>query len=656
MTIDIDSLTAPELAALIARWNKAYYNGMPAVSDLAWQEARDRLKKLDPENPILKEIGAKVDSDTPLKKRKHGIPMGSLSNAFEAEEISAWLKRVDKLSLEAGIKPPTAYVGQPKLDGFSLDLRYKDGVLVRAITRGDGIEGEDVTHNARLVPSIPKTLPEAASLFVRGEAVVHKNELNEFFPGAANTRNAAAGTMRRLDSAGAEHLRFYAFNVVDGNTGEPVAKNEQASMEFLEAWGFTVAPTLTIQKDSREELEIALIAYWALSKEMRERYPYDCDGAVIKVSNHKKCLALGESDSCPRGMLATKWRGTMVGEGTIVAVENQVGRSGAITPVAIFNPAVAVGGVMVTRSTLANWSIVENLGLCIGSKVVVERRGEVIPGVNKVISTPDGAPPICRPENCPCCGEGTVEDGPRQLCTNVDCPARVTRAILNFIAKMGIMYLAAETVDKLMCLDGPLQSIPDIYKLTTDQIGEVSGFAMAEKIKAEIDKSRTCTLDKVIGAVGIPGLGQTDAAKLVSGLGILSISEFVNVCSADAPWRPIKGIGPEKIQKVVRGAELRKDMLLELETHVTITQAAVGTGPLAGVKFCITGSTEIGRDELIRIFTGAGGIWSSSVTNDTKYLVMADANSTSIKAQAARKKGVSVISEVEALTMVGYTG
>lgn len=667
---NVQDVTAANLALELAAANRAYYDGGQPMPDAYYDQLKEMLRAADPTHPLLREVGAPVNPKSALKKVRHRIPMGSLDNAFEEVDIRQFLKRVDKLLAEAQRSSCTALVVQPKMDGFSIDLCYEAGVLAQAITRGDGVEGEDVTHNMMKARGVPLTLSERVDMSVRGEVVIHRKAFAKHFAGEANTRSSAAGTARRLDGARAQHLQFYAFSAVNHDGSAP-AKTEQKLVERLNALGLRTAPSELISSDDSDDLAAQLLALWQLWSVKRADMPFDCDGAVAKVSNVAKSTACGtnESTGCPRGMLAMKWRGSMVATAKVVGVENSIGRTGAITPVAILDP-VECGGVKISRVSLANWDEVARLGVGHGAFVLVERAGEVIPKVTKVL-TP-GAAVFQRPNNCPSCDHVTVADGPRQLCLWPDCPGKAFRKVYHWVTQRAIMHLGEAAVDALMALDGPVQRAADLYTVDEKALTAACGGAvMARKVAASLEASRDITLPDLLGSIGVPGLGTTDALKLCRGLGLRAVSD---VQSPNGPYvfdrdgipmfdasqiALVPGFAAEKAAKVHAGLVAWTDDILALSKHMRVTpppDAANAKGPLAGQKFCITGPTELPRPVLKKIMADAGGEWHSSVVRGLHLLVMAESDSQSIKAKAARAQGVRTISEREALDLAGYGG
>ncbi len=642
------------LAEAVAQANRAYFDGVPTMTDEAYDALRAELRKADPAHPLLAVVGAPVPA-TALQKARHTIPMGSLANAFDKAGIAAFFKRTSKLMMAAGYEPLTHVTLQPKMDGFSVELVYSAGRLVRAITRGDGAEGEDVTHNLSRAKGVPRALPQAVDLFVRGEVVLHRDEFKQHFPEFANPRNAAAGTARRLDGDRAEWLRFYPFDAVLADGSAP-AKTEGKLVALLEEWGFQPVECEMLTAETTDELCVAVWAAWDAMKGRRDSLAFDIDGYVCKVSSIAKSRACGVTDSCPRGQVAMKWAGTMTARTTICGLDLSVGRTGAITPVGTLRP-VECGGVTITNVSLCNWDEVARLGVGQGAEVIVERAGEVIPKVTAVVGTPDGFAVFTRPTHCPKCQEETYEDGPRQLCVNAECPGRVFRKVLHWVHQLDILHLGEETVDRLMAVDGPVQTIADLYRLTPKQLADAcGGGVMGLKVHQSIEKARHVKLHELIGSVGIPGFGHTDAVKLIRGLRLTSLDGFMRA-TAEA-IAGVRGFGDEKADKITRGRDFHSPLIVDLAAVLDVENPSadgqVATGPLAGCTVCITGATELNRDTLKKILCDAGAEWRSSVVNGLTYLVMADPDSGSVKARAAEAKGVKCISEAAALTMAGY--
>ena len=330
----------------------------------------------------------------------------------------------------------------------------------------------------------------------------------------------------------------------------------------------------------------------------------------------------------------------MTAETTVTGIELGVGFTGRINPTAILAP-VSCGGVTISRASLKNWDEIDRLkGIGIGSVVKIERAGQVIPDIIEVVTESDN--PFKRPTHCPVCNTPTVADGPRQNCPNDDCPAQSFKRVLNWVKGRNILHLGESTLEKLMS-PGPIKDIDDLYKLTEEDLAEVAG-ANASKILAEIDKSRTCTLAQLIGNIGIAGFGERDAAKLDH---VLFLEDNGFSFTNDAI---VAAVGPSKAMTFIHGiSHDRVECLIRLRQQLIVVkpQAKVASG-WTGKSFCITGPTELVRDELKAKIEAGGGIWKSSVSAKLDYLIVADA--TSSKAKVAMKLGVKTMTEAEALS------
>lgn len=661
------------LVATIENAAKAYYRGEDSgMTDAEFDALRDRLKSLFPDHPLLKAVGHGFKASNSLKKVRHSTRMGSLDNCFEAGDISSWVVRIAKLCSESGRPVPMSVAVQPKLDGLSVQLSYRDGVLVQAATRGDGAEGEDVMANAKRAKGVPLHLPRQIDVDVRGEMVITKADFKAHFTDTANTRNAAAGTVRRQDGSRSEHLTFIPFdaNLVDydaATAGANALSDEEADAfdnEFrlqalMTSYGFEWALTLKVEFDANK-----ITKSWEKWKGIRETLPYDVDGCVVKVSGRKTATALGWADTCPRSAFAGKWRGGMVAEAEVIGIEHSVGRTGIITPVAKIKP-TKCGGTTIENLSLMNWDEVNRIEdgttgkatLGVGSVVKIERAGDVIPRVIAVLKACKPQDVFGRPEKCPSCGTQTIVDGPRQRCPNGGaCPAQGFRWVKSWVAKRNIMFLGDETLDRLMAMSGPVAAPSDLYKITRQQVKEgAGGFVMADKILQQIEKSRDCTVAELFGAVGIEGCGMVESQKVVDHLQAETVDA---VLQAGEPAF-VAALGPARGSWFAKGVAEYRDEIVALSTLLRVAKpapkdASKVTKAWEGHTFCATGASELPREALIAIIVAAGGIWKSSVSKNCEYLIIADPSSTSNKAKDARKLGVKLISEADALGMADY--
>lgn len=656
----MSDLTVIQIAAIVADARRHYYRGEPIMSDADYDALEHDLKKLDPDNPVLKTVGAPADNT--LSKVKHRCLMGSLDNAFEESEIKAWHAKVNKMT---GGKVNWLVI-QPKMDGLSVNLHYEDGVLIHAATRGDGKEGEDVTASVMKARGVPRTLPAKVNFDVRCEAMLTKKRFAAHFKaeGYSNERNAAAGTIRRKDATKTEHLLLYAFDVQSHGVVPPdVAerlKFEDTSVELLKEWGFNTVGTARIESDAD-----GLVLNWHAWLSARDGLAYGVDGIVVKVNNRKLQDSCGWSDTCPRGCQALKWRGQMVAETEILGVHNSIGHVGIITPVAKVKP-VECGGVTIENVSLMNWDEVGRIEVAsaktlgIGAIVKIERAGDVIPRVVGIVAQSSG-PRLQPPASCPSCGTPTVMDGPRCTCPNTEkCPGQLFGKVMRWVKGRNILHLGESTVQALMkASGGPVANAADLYKLDVSDLAKATGsLVVARKVFASLEKSRDCTLTQLFGNLGIPGIGESEADKVVLYLKAVEADDVLVV----EDKKLIAAIGDAKGRMFSNGLTAMNEIIEELACGVSpllrIAQPvkadpSKATPEWSGKSFCATGASEIARATLIKIITDAGGTWKGSVVKGLNYLIMADPDSNTVKAKDARAKGVVCISEAQALKWAG---
>ena len=651
-----------ELREELRRHEHLYYVlDKPEITDAEYDAMMRELQRLEAEHPGL------VTADSPTQrvggkpregfvKVAHSSPMLSLDNALNEGEIRDFDRRVRELLGGAAF----CYVAELKLDGLSMAVRYRDGLFQQAITRGDGRTGEDVTENAKTIRSLPLRLKSKLPEFeARGEALITRRSferMNAERSAAslalfANPRNAAAGALRALEPqlTAKRQLDYFAYFLLVN--GEPAMESHWESLEALAAMGFNVNKHRRLCRDLDE-----VLAYFGEWSAERDNLPYEIDGLVIKVDSVAQQRTLGWTAKAPRWAIAFKFPARQ--ERTVLEnIEVQVGRTGILTPVAHLRP-VNVSGVTVTRATLHNEDEIERLGVEIGDTVLVERSGDVIPKVVRVIEPGADRRPFRVPKHCPVCGGDVVrEEGEvASRCINTNCPAKLKQSVLHFAARgvMDIDGMGDALVDQLV--DGGLvRSVADVYKLTLDQLVglERMGQKSAQKILDNIEGSKKQPLPRVLNGLGIPFVGERTAQILADTFGSLDA-----IAGADEEkLQEAEEVGP----KVAHGvheffAEPRNRSLVEQLRgaglqfeHVVRRKAG---GPLAGKVFVLTGTLPIlTREDAKARIEGAGGKVTGSVSKKTDYVVAGEeAGSKLDKAQAL---GVAVIGERELLDMIG---
>jgi DNA ligase (NAD+) len=671
-----DSLTpeihqeAERLRAALHHHNYRYYVlDDPEVSDAEYDRLMQALVGLETRFPQLRT----PDSPTarvgapPLEKfatTRHSVPMLSLENGFDDGDIREFDARIKRL---LAVEAPLRYTAEPKLDGLAVELVYRDGLLVMASTRGDGFSGEVITENVRTIRSVPLRLhpPQGrgipALLEVRGEVFIGRagfRKLNQDRLGAglapfANPRNAAAGSLRQLDSrvTAARPLEIFCYGV-GAAEGRPLACHSD-TLRFLSALGFRINP-LVREKITIEE---ALAFFRRLAAE-RHELPYEIDGMVVKVDRLDFQQALGATARSPRWAIAYKFAALQ--ETTRIRdIQVQVGRTGAITPVAVLEP-ISVGGVTVGRATLHNADEIAKKDIRIGDQVLVQRAGDVIPEVVKALpSLRDGSQrPFQMPGNCPVCGAPVVRlAGEVALrCNNVSCPAQIKEGIRHFAAKGAFdieglgQKLVAQLVDK-----GLIASYADIFQLDAQRLAllERMGTKSAENLVQAIAASRTIPLARFLYALGIRHVGEHVARLLAEhfkGLEALAAASEAQIAAVD-------GVGPVvagSVRAFFSLAENQRSVDALLARGVVIV--APPAGPAAenafeGQRFVLTGTLEsMPRSQAKARIEGLGGTVSASVSAKTRFVVAGSAPGS--KRERAEALGVQVIDEERFLALL----
>lgn len=636
----------------------------PEIRDADFDVLMNELKRLEAEHPEL------ITPDSPTQrvggkpregflKAKHSSPMLSLDNAYSEEELRDWERRVHELSGRADLE----YMCELKLDGMSLALVYSDGHLARGITRGDGNIGEDVTANVRTVRSIPLSISKEklkkngipADFEVRGEMlmpIAAFRKLNEErekqgLAVFANPRNFTAGTVRQLEPSITAQRRMDYFAYMLLKDGQTFFDRQSKTMDALEAAGFKVNPHRKLAKNLDEVWKF--IQGW---EGKRESLPYEIDGIVIKVDRTAWQRELGFTGKAPRWAIAYKF----AARGAITQIEDivpQVGRTGKLTPVAWLKP-VPIGGTTVSRATLHNMDFIEELGVKIGDWVEVERGGDVIPKVVKVVEDkehPRGHKHFEMPEHCPVCG-GNVVRTPGEAdhrCVNANCPAKLQGTILHFASRhvMNIDGLGEALVNQLT-ERGLVKNVADLYRLTKKDLLQLErmGEKSAENVLSEIEASKKLPLERVIYGLGIRFVGERTAQFLAEHFG--SLDAIMNASAEEL--EEVNEVGPRIAESIVEffADEHNRKLVSDLrKAGLTFTGKKKEKGTkLAGKTFVLTGTLERHtRDEAKKMIEDAGGRVSGSVSKKTDYVVAgSDAGS---KLDKARELGVSVIGEAE---------
>ena len=642
---------------------KYYDDDKPEISDYEYDMLMVELRNLESNFPefldkdsLTQKVGGHVKDG--FEKVEHEVPLQSLQDVFSFEEVEEFDKRVRKQAEEKNIE--LSYVVETKIDGLSAALEYKNGILVRGATRGNGIVGEDVTKNLKTIKTIPQKLKENIDITVRGEVFISKKDFEEMNKEReeneeelfANARNAAAGSLRQLDSkiTAKRPLDIYIFNVQKIEGKEFNSHYEE--LQYLEQLGFNVNPVRIYCKNMQEVLDA--INYIG---ENREKLTFGIDGAVVKVDNLKLRGILGTTSKVPKWATAYKYPPEKK-ETILKDIICNVGRTGVITPMAILEP-VKVAGSTISKTTLHNEDFIKEKELKIGDTVVIQKAGDVIPEVVEVVkSKRDGKEVTFQmPEVCPVCGAKAVrEEGESAIrCTGIECPAKLYRNLVHFVSRdaMNIDGLGENIIGQL--LDKKLISnIADIYTLTFEDVSSLkkNGTKFANNLIDSINKSKENDLYRLITALGIRHVGVKAAktlAKKYKNMSNLQSATFESLSC-------VEDIGEIMANSIVEffSQEQTKDLISKLKESGVNMQKIVEEDEddrFEGQTFVLTGSLEdYTREEASNIIERLGGKVSSSVSKKTTYLLAGeDAGSKLTKAQ---KIGVEIITEEEFKKMI----
>ena len=648
---------AAELRAVIEKHNHNYYDlDNPTIEDDEYDALMRELRGIEQQYPELStpdspthRVGGTVSSS--FEKVQHVVQMGSLQDIFSEEEVRAFITAV----MEQGAHEFTV---EPKIDGLSVSLEYQDGVFVRGSTRGDGFVGEDITANLKTIRSIPLRLNDAPEFIeVRGEvymprksfaALCEEQERNGD-PLPKNPRNAAAGSLRQKDSSvtASRKLDIFCFNLQQIR-GKELTTHSQ-SLEYMQSLGFHVIPDYRVVHTADEAVErIREIG------EMRRSLPFDIDGAVVKVNSFALRTEIGATTKVPKWAVTFKYPPEEK-ETTLNEIEINVGRTGALTPVAVFDP-VQLAGTTVSRAILHNQDIITDKDIRVGDRIVVRKAGDIIPEVVRSVSHREGSEPYFIPNVCPICGAEALRDEDEAVirCQNIDCPAQLARSIEHFASRnaMNIEGLGEAIVQQLLD-NGFVHNVADLYELDVQTVMQITGGAKsAENLIASIEGSKKRGLDRLVFALGIRGIGQRAAVLLCEKFGSMeAIMEALplEICSIDGFGQIMADSVYNAMQEPHRIKLIER--LREHGVNMTYDSGKVADD-LAGKTFVLTGTLPtMTRDQAKSLIESHGGKCSGSVSKKTTYVVAGEEAGS--KLTKAQELGITVLSEQELLELIG---
>ena len=653
MNFDDAKKRVSELTDIINYHSRLYYvENNPELEDYEFDRLMQELKKLEEEFPSLispnsptQRVGGEVGNQ--FEKVTHTVQMGSLQDVFSFEQVKEFVERVSQT-----VSSPE-FVVEPKIDGLSVSLEYRNGELARGSTRGDGFVGEDVTANIRTIKSVPLTLTEKIEyLEVRGEVYMPKSsfeklvteqELNDEQP-FKNPRNAASGSLRQKDPniTSKRNLDIFVFNVQQ-IIGKTLVSHKQ-SLDYLKSLGFKVIPEyVKLSNFSDIEKRIREIG------ENRFKLPYDIDGVVIKTDDFSQREQIGYTTKVPKWAVAYKFPPEEK-QTKLIDIEVNVGRTGAITPVAVFEP-ILLAGTSVSRATLHNQDFIDELNISVGDTITVRKAGDIIPEVLNSLNDSTDKTPYRLPEFCPVCGAKAFrEEGESVLrCPNYDCPAQILRSIIHFASKsaMNIEGLGPSNVQAL--LDGKLiHSVADLYDLTKENLLTLERFAekSANNLIEAIEKSKSNSLERLLNGLGIRNIGSASAKLLCQKF--VSLDAIMSAKPDDISR--IEGFGDVMAESVVK--TLSEPHMRSIIEHLkkrgvnTEYHSSVVDNRFEGLTFVLTGTLEsMTRDEAKAIIEKFGGKASGSVSKKTSYVLAGEDAGSKLK--KAQQLGIKIINEQE---------
>ena len=633
----------PELEALIKKHQDLYYNAEPEISDADFDMLWDELRSLDPQNTLF--VTVPKDSADGFPKAEHIIPMGSQEKAADPESFQKWAEKMRF----------SDFLVQYKLDGASMELQYERGRFVRAVTRGDGKIGDDITANVKKMQGVVLELkgdaaPTGASPFsggIRGEVLMTKEVLRLFYPDKKNCRNAANGLMKRKDGNGSEHLEIICYDAVAGTVGKPFTgqapfQTETEKLNWLKMQGFLQVPVT--QCGSVREV----IDYRAYIMDIRSTIPYDIDGLVVK---NDIIDTADLSRARPEKQIAFKFS---LEEAVTALRSVEWSESGVTyTPIALIDP-VQLAGTTVKRANLCNPNMISELNLKIGSRVVVTKRGEIIPKIEALIENPISSVPIEQPSRCTSCGAALRDEGTRLYCPNPTCPKLIHHRIEKWIDTLDIQDFGTTLIQRLFAAQR-LRSVSDLYTLTVEELAalERMGQRSAEKVYRALHTKREIPLPVFVAGFDIDGIGRTMVEKLVDA-GFDTLEKLLAATEED--FAAVYQFGRVLAHALTLGLSEVKDEMLHLtNSGIIVIQASAAQEnlPLAGKSFCFTGElNSLKRKEAEAIVQEKGGAVKSSVTKGLTYLVTNTPDSGSSKNKKAQELGIVIITEEEFLKLL----
>lgn len=640
---DLEKTTPERLGEILIEAKKAYYTtGKPIMDDHTYDTLEEVLKKKSPYHRLFSKVGHE-NFDTGWEKKAHSMPMGSQNKVSSYDDLVHYFELKNKSSpfLQKGAEG--GFLVQPKCDGISLEIEYKNGQLLDAITRGDGHTGDVITQNVVKMKNLVLSLSKDFTGSVRCEIVVTKKDfvkLNEKSEEKySNSRNAASGLSQRLDGKYSELCSLYATDIFVSKEQSRLFSTEIEKIKFLKSLGFTPVESHLCQSFT----EIEKI-YQNFLQETRKSYPYDIDGLVIKINDLEIAHNLGQKNGRPKYQVAYKFPAES-NQSQIKKIVWQVGPLGSITPVAEIEP-VEISGAIINFASLGNYDLVIKKNLNEGDIIEISRRGDVIPHIEKVI-TKVVSGHVEVPQNCPACNTLLVREEKILRCPNIHgCLPQILGSLQLFCHKLDILGLSEKTIQKLYD-SGTVRLPGDFYKLKVSDIKDLEnlGEKSAKNIINQIQNKKNLTLRQIFDSAAIPNFSSARIKQIIEA-GFDTPEKLLNITSSDL--LKTKGFKQILAQKIVDGIKLRHDWIKSILNNVETRQRHVSTNKkLSNLSFAITGTLSKPRQKIVELIENNGGKVLSSVTQKTDYLISNESNSNSSKFVDAKKFGIKIINEEE---------
>ena len=626
--IDLNSLSPQDLGELLMNAKNAYYTtGKPIMDDHTYDTLEAILKQKNPHHRIFTKVG-NPNFDSGFVKKKHLMPMGSQNKVTSQGELKKYFELKN-------IPHEQEYLVQPKCDGISLEIIYKDGELIKAITRGDGQTGDVVTQNVVKMQNIVLNARNFTGS-VRCEIVVTAKDFKRLPETYSNPRNAASGLTQRLDGLYSEFCSLYAVDVFYNDLTNHVV-TEQEKVGLLAKLGFT--PVESFLCHNFDEVEGI---YQQFFTHLRKEYPYELDGLVIKINNIALQNELGALNNRPKGQVAYKFPAA-TNTSTILSIDWQVGPLGTVTPVAQIEP-VEISGAIITFASLANSDLIEEKGINVGDIVEVSRRGDVIPHIENVVTKVNSGHHLA-PTTCPECTAPLIRDHKFLRCPNPDCPAQTLGLLRLYCHVLDIKGISDKTITKLV--EHKLITLPgDFYKLQVSDFSDIEGLGekSGRNIVNEIQAKKTLGTIEVFQAASIPHFSKARVKQLVAA-GYDTPEKLLNISIEQLESQP--GIKMTLANKIYSGLQLRRPNLESILSKVSIRNSSleISNLSLTGLSFAITGPLSQPRKTIEQAIESAGGKVVSAVTANTNFLITNESESSSDKFISAKKLNIPILTE-----------